>query len=425
MVSTLIVRDATLAINGSPEQRGDPREHLLHRVSDVSGMDEETMSACIEVLQSVGSSDEDVDAEVLEALTILGLAQPQVAERMGISPVSSGRRFAARKEQEGEADYAIAVLECLLQANPHQPAVERDYAAILRRQGMVKDLVERYLARANSLLKEGREAEAVGWLREVLLLDASRKDAARMIRDLRLQEAHDHRARKQRYGTLIVVLLVSLGITFVVLREKKIREEFFALPGAEAGDLVSMRARLDALQGFVDDHPIWHGSLFAVAERTDLRGDVDRLEYEESVRREEEIARLREREEEARLAVGRAKMRVSSWNMEGAMEDLNRALELTSPDWELREQVERDIEAITNYLLEHKPASEDGAEAPVEGAVTPEVEAAGENDDAAVEGPAGGETTAGENTPQVDVGGEENAGEPGEVDNGGEKEEVE
>ena len=65
MASTLIVRDATLAINGAVEARGDARDHLHFRVEEVQTMDAETLAACAEVLRSSGSG-EHVAADGVE-----------------------------------------------------------------------------------------------------------------------------------------------------------------------------------------------------------------------------------------------------------------------------------------------------------------------------------------------------------------------
>src|SRR6185436_5780591 len=70
MTTTLIVRDATLAINGAPEKRREPREHLRLRVAEVAHMEERTAEECVEVLTAVAGGD-GAEAEVLEALVIV------------------------------------------------------------------------------------------------------------------------------------------------------------------------------------------------------------------------------------------------------------------------------------------------------------------------------------------------------------------
>jgi len=353
MASTLIVRDATLAINGVPEARGDARDHLRSRVGEVGAMDAETVAACAEVLRSSGAG-ENVAADVLEAMTILGLAQPAEAERFGISPLAAGRRLAARLEQSGDPDFAMAVLEILLEAFPHQSSLERDLSALMRRQGMVNDLVHRYEDRAKRLLREGKTQEAIGWLREVLLLDGSRKDVARLVRNLRLKQTAGRRGHSTVWRKILVLLLVSLGTTFLVLREQRLRTEFQSMTPAVAGNLQSMRKRLALLEAFLDANPIWHGSLLVISERTGLRVDIDRLEQEERLKVEAAEAQLTEQIESANLLQAKARAKVDIGEFQQALEALKAAREIAPAGWEGATSVENDIQAISQYLEENR-----------------------------------------------------------------------
>lgn len=353
MASTLIVRDATLAINGAPESRGDPRDHLRHRIDEVLAMDHETLAACAEVLRSSGTG-EDTAVDILEAVTILGLAQPVIAERFGLSVLSAGRRLASRMEQSGDPDFGMAVLEILMEAFPNQTSLERDMSSLMRRQGMVNDLIHRYEDRAKRLLKDGKSHEAIGWLREVLLLDGSRKDVARLIRNLRLKQTKGTRSHRKFFRSVFLILIVSVGSTFLVLREMRLREEFRAIPAAETGNLESLRRRLSSIEAFLDANPIWHGSLFAIAERSGLRIEIDRLEQEKNLQERALQEHERELTESANLVRARARGRVESGDFAGAVEDLKLSLQLGPPNWEYRERVEKDIEAISQYLEENR-----------------------------------------------------------------------
>ena len=144
MSSTLIVRDATLAINGAPETRGDLREHLPTRLQEVSGFTPQQVDEYVEILCPSVTS-EETDPEILEALVLLGLGHPNIIPKLGISPVLAGRRLASRWERGSKVEQALALLEFLVEEHPGQRALERDLAALMRRQGMVQDLVERYL----------------------------------------------------------------------------------------------------------------------------------------------------------------------------------------------------------------------------------------------------------------------------------------
>ena len=350
MSSTLIVRDATLAINGAPEARGPLREHLEMRVEEVAALPPQVAGECCEVLRGVAGNGEDADPEVLEALTTLALAKPSEAERLGISAIASGRRLAARFEQDNRPDDAIGLLELLLESFPGSRAVERDLQAVMRRQGMVQNLVQSYLARAKALLREGKNQEAIGWMREVLLLDRSRKDVARMIRDLRLQEKGSARPTAAQGRVVLLVMALLACLAYVGLREKRLHEEFVLIPAARSGDLESMHARLSALERFASANPIWHKSLMVVAERSDLRIEVDRLQQRETLRLESEAAKARERAEAAELARERGLMRAADGNYEQSLADFRQALELAADDWEHRERVERDVAALIRHL---------------------------------------------------------------------------
>ena len=353
MAGTLIVRDATLAINGAPEARTEPETFLHERVLEAANLDHETIEDCVEVLLA-SASGEDPDPEVLEALTILGLSQPRISAPLGVSAVAHGRRLAARLERDGEVDHAIAVLEILGEHHPGHRALERDLAALMRRTGMVSNLIERYVDRAQALLKEGRTQEAIAWYREVMLLDRSRKDIARKIRDLRYQEIDEKKNKKRRRRIAVGVLVVTVVLSLGFLHEKGVYDAFQRLAGCREGDLTSMRARLDALESFVDDHPVWHGSLGVLAERSRLRVEIEHLEDE--VRLQEDAVRdeMARKIEAADLARKRAWLLARADDYEGALHELGSALELAPPDWAHRERVERDVASIEKYLEEEE-----------------------------------------------------------------------
>ena len=348
-MSTLIVRDATLAVNGAPESRGEPKVHLRTRVKDLEAFDPRAFQEFVEVLNASAVGEES-DPEVLEALLVLGLSQPQMAAHMALSPVSVGRQLAARLERLGEVEHAIAVLELLAEHHPGHRALERDLAALMRRQGLVQDLVDRYHERAQSLLKVGKTAEAIEWLREILLLDRSRKDVARMIRDLRFQEVEDRAGRQRRWKTSFAVLGVSLLGSLLVLREVEVLRTYLELAPAEEQELGSMRARLAAVEAFHTDYPIWHRSLGILSELAELRTEIDELEARALAADERHRAELQQRAEEALLAYGEGRERADGGDLQGALRAFERALNKAPGGWPQRERVLRDVEAIRKEL---------------------------------------------------------------------------
>ncbi len=342
MATTLIVRDATLAINGAPEKRGEPREHLRGRVTEVASMDPRTAEECVEILSSAANG-EHADPEVLEALVIVGLAHPALTRRLGLAPVATGRRLAARLERTGEIDRTLALLELLLHHHPRQESLERDLAAVMRRQGMVKNLVERYFERAQKLVREGRNQEAMGWLREVLALDRSRKDAARLIRDLQFRTRRRARRKLVRWRFVLGALVLSLLGSFLVLREFRVREEFRALPQAVGGNMVSIKRRLSDLEAFRGRHPVWHGVLALLTERSRLRVELDTLEERIRLEREEQERARSEQLEAAELCYRRGLPKVEDGDLTGALADFRQALELGGEEWPLFQRVSRDV----------------------------------------------------------------------------------
>ena len=351
-MTTLIVRDATLAVNGAPELRGDTREHIRNRILEVGRLDSASVAACVDVLESVAGSgtSDDADPEVLLALMLLGLAHPDQVENLGVSAVACGRRVAARHEQSGDPDSALAIIEILREERPEHAALERDYEAILRRLGMVNDLADRYFARAQHLLKQGKAEEAAGWLKEVLLLDRSRKDVARMIRDLRLEKAHAGERRKGLNRILLVALTIPVVLGGIVFREKRLSDRFAAIPAAIVGDLESVRARRDALEAFVEGTSVWHGAFAALSERSKLRIAVGTLEEEQRVAQEALESLVQERYERAEILRRRGRMNAEVGDFKTALDDFEAALLDAPEDWEHRERVERDIAAITKLL---------------------------------------------------------------------------
>ena len=233
-------------------------------------MDASTVEACLDVLRPVAEG-KGADPESLLALTTLGVAHPEICRRHGISSIAPGRRYAARQEQAGDPEAAKAVLRFLIDRFPGQKSLERDYAAVLRRQGMVQDLVERYHERAQALLKEGKTHEAIGWLQEILQIDHSRKDVARQIRDVRLKQSRSQRWSLRGLRSVLGLLTLGGCLAWLVAHEQRAAEAFNALPKVQSGDIPSLRRRLAALDEFVAANPWWYGALSVVTERTEIR----------------------------------------------------------------------------------------------------------------------------------------------------------
>jgi tetratricopeptide (TPR) repeat protein len=351
MTTTLIVRDAIFAINGAPEQRGEAREHLRTRIREVARMERRTAEECIEVLTSVARGD-GADPEALEALVVVALAVPELATRFNLAPVQTGRKLAARLERSGDIDRTVAVLEVLREAFPGQEGLERDLAQLMRRQGTVQDLVARYFERAHKLVREGRNEEAAGWLREVLQLDPTRKDAARLMRNLRFKRTSRPGRSRGSFGRLLLVLALALGLGWTGLREVRLSAEFRALPPAAGAGLGQLKRRLSDLDAFIQRNPVWLGALRAVAERTDLRVQVGLLEEKARAEREAAEQAQRERFESAELCRDRGLMAVQAGDVPGALAAFREALAYGGPDWPQFARVSKDVSDLEAHGAE-------------------------------------------------------------------------
>lgn len=350
MTTTLIVRDAILAINGAPEKRSEHREHLRARIAEVARMEPRTAEECVEALSGVADG-EGAEPDVLEALIIVALAQPDLAERLGLATVTIGRRLASRLEKLAEIERTVAVLELLQQHFPGNDSLEHDLAQLMRRQGMIQDLVDRYFGRARSLLREGRNEEAAGWLREVLQLDPSRKDAARMIRNLRFKRSGAGKSSLSSGARfLLVTLALSVGATYAVLRELRLRDEFRTLPQASEARPESIEKRLAALERFVKAHPVWHGALGVLSERSDLRVQMQVLRDRQRLAAEQEERSRVERLENASLCRARGMQLFEEGDLSGALEAFRESLRYGGETWSERENVAKDVADLEAHL---------------------------------------------------------------------------
>jgi tetratricopeptide (TPR) repeat protein len=238
------------------------------------------------------------------------------------------------------------VLEAAARAFPRDRSVSRDLAALIRRQEVARDSVQRCLDRARRLIEKGRHGEAVPWLQEVLINDPSRKDVARTIRDLRFQVVEGSQARRRRWRLAASSLVLSLLASLAVLHELRLRAEFQTLPEIRERSLASMRERLGALDEFTERHPIWHGTLLVLSERSALDVEIDRIEEAISMAQDLRGVEQTRRIEEANLLRERGRVRAEAGDYESALAELRRSLELATPDWRHRDRVEKDIQAI-------------------------------------------------------------------------------
>lgn len=289
------------------------------------------------------------DAYALEALLVLGLAHPDLLERHRISMPQEGRRLAVLLEKRGEADRAQTLLELLVARHPADRTLDHELSGVMKRSGNLDRLVERHLSRAEEAMREGNRSEAQRWLREVLALDSTRRDVARMIRDLRFEEGQIRAAWRKRLQLTAAVIVLVGAASAAVWRELTLDQAYASVPPAATGDVPAMQARLAAIDTMIEEHPLWLSMWEAGRERSRLRTEIERCESERAAR-ERKLAEERARIET--LAEGeraRARLYAEQYEFSRALDHFRNALQHAPPDWAYRAQVQRDIDAILEW----------------------------------------------------------------------------
>ena len=332
----------------------DLRTHCLHAEGAVDAKRADAFAeALLEYLDSVPDAFEE-----LEACVVLWLAHPKALSRHGERCAAESRRLAAAYERRGEVARAQALLEQLVARNPGDKGLEHELSSLMQRTGNADRLIERYLHRAEEAMREGRRPDAVRWLREVLAVDRSRRDVARMIRDLQFEESEKRRAWRRRLRAFgLVVVLVSAGMG-VMGRESWLQERYAAIPPAEENDIVGMRDRLEQIDHLIAANPLWMGAFQASSERAELRAAIAKHEsrlIQEQLAAEAEVRR---RLDEAESSYVRAREAVDEGDFAAAIGFYEHALGSAPADWSERERLQADIQAIREWMAQH-PATEE------------------------------------------------------------------
>jgi tetratricopeptide (TPR) repeat protein len=301
-------------------------------------------------------TDHSTDARAVEALIVLGLAHPDAISKHRMSMAQEGRRLAVLLEKQGETQRAQQLLEILSAQNPGDRTIDHELSGVMRRNGNLDRLTERHIQRAEEALRTGNREEAIRWLREVLSLDNSRRDVARMIRDLRFEESQRGVAWKKGFKSVTLSLLCLGTVAGVVIREQSIRRQYAELPAA-GGDVASVRRRLQAIDELVEKNVMWAGMFDASDERARLRADIERLEAErvQNERKQaEERIRILSLAESERV---QARAYAERYQFEQALIHLQAAIAAAPQDWEHRAEVQRDIEAIEAWRKNQRSGS--------------------------------------------------------------------
>jgi tetratricopeptide (TPR) repeat protein len=290
----------------------------------------------------------------LEALLILGLAHPHILEQHQVSLGAEGRRLCVLLENNGESERARGLLELLCCELPEDRQIQQDLSSSMRRSGEIDELVERCLARAEVEVEQGRLPEAIAWLQEVLLHDQSRRDVARMIRDLRYQEMANQKAAKRRNRIVLLLVVFTTTLTALGLREHKIRQEYAALPQAPSNDTEAMETRIRGIDSLISSNHFWFGMFSVVDERSALRNQRERLGARLAAEKRVENEQLYMQEARAESIRLKGIDAVSAGELTKAKGLFGDALKSAPQDWDRRERVEANIVAIERLLRERE-----------------------------------------------------------------------
>jgi len=345
----LIVSDVVSALTGTmeaPESTNDLRGQMERAAEE---FDKRTATAFGKALLDSLTEDPG-NLRQLEALLILGLAHPDVLKKNRISLAVEGRRLGILLERAGDVERAKGVLELLSSHMPDERTIDHELAGLMRRAGDTDELVARYLQRAEAFIEHGKVADAIPWLQEILLLDRTRRDVARMIRDLRYEEAARKIRSSRRNRILLVVMLAASIVTAVAFREIRAKQQFDELPTALGLEAPEVTRRLEAIQDFIAEKRFWAGYFGATAECTRLQGRLDELAAQRQARAAAAAVERQRTLEMADMTRVQAIQQVERGEIAAALETFRSCLEFDIPDWEHRERVEVDIQALVDHM---------------------------------------------------------------------------
>jgi tetratricopeptide (TPR) repeat protein len=341
--STPVVEDLVRALSGVDGDAA-PAAALAARMKHAaSRVDEITAQVAARAL--IGELCQDpLNLRRLEALLVLGMAHPALLARHGIDVRREGERLALLLEHEGRTERAAAFRETIdarFPAHQPEPAVGTPDTPVR---------VDALLREAASAVAEGRTRDALRLLQSVLTVDPTRKDVARMIRDLHYEKAQKRRHLRRAWlaASAVFVLLAATGV--VVRRERSVAAEWAHLPAAVPQDLAALEARHAAVDDLLERRGAWLGMASAVRERNELERHIQQARTRLAEDAARVVEELRERRAQAELLRDQARLAAERGDYTQARSSYSRALEIADADWEHRDRTERDTAAITAWL---------------------------------------------------------------------------
>lgn len=341
----LIVEDVISAIYaGSVE--GGPNGNLQSQIKRVAVELSRRKASQFTKRLLDGLSENPEELVQLEALVVLGFAHPEVMRKHHIALATEGRRLGVLLEKAGRPERAKEIFEVLCSMAPTERTLELELAGVMRRSGQTKELIDRYMERAQQHMQRGEKDLALPWLQEVLALDRTRTDVTALIREVR----HDqhHKITSKRSNRRFVLAFAVFAGLFGALgyREWNIQKQYTAVPQANLANLVSIEERSMALSTLRDEQKLWLGRYRVDSEiqsLADQKAKILQKVAEEVESQQREMAEKLQMAEDWRLQ-GLEAVDRSDWTK--ARECFEKALAVAPPAWKHRAALLTDVEAL-------------------------------------------------------------------------------
>ncbi len=341
------------AIRGPQSRSFTSIEFFGGRVDDCAGLGESIVARYFDTL--LDELTERSHADLLEALCLLCLGQPDEARARQIDVVELLLRTAGTLERGHEVGRAHALLSVGWQRMDQPAALLRAMEHFRVRQRRQTRHIADLLAKADLLWKRSEIKRAEEAFAEVLEIDPRHEMALGMVRSIRARRSEARRVWRQRFGLLVGAGAAALVISLALSYEGKARDAYRALPAANPDQLLSVTERLGSLETFMERYPVWIGSFQAVEERAQLRVQERLLERRQVAEAERHSRQSTSRLREAEFAYRDGRRLVEIHELEAAAEQFRIALEMGSDEWTRSERARADLEAIEALLQNEDP----------------------------------------------------------------------
>lgn len=352
------------AVLGGAGSGGASDETLVDAYRRVSGFARPLLDEYHEALVAAFAAGHE-STELAETAVLLGMADPQVAERRGLDVLGYGLWAARTHQVDGRLERAVEICDLVAQGgflSSELTAIQGECARIERARRRRRD---QELLNARRAIATDQHDLARQHLGRALEVDPSCREASLLLEQLLAGEVEQVQVGSRVRVAFFAMLALSLPIGAVSMAHVRASKQYEAFDRPVPTDLFAIERRIHELESFGEEHPLWWGR-DRLSEEIHQLGDArDAIE-----------AQLRERNEAAELerqtAMARvdevyldARTYIESGRPEVALALLEETLADGVPSARVRSRLRRDIAAIRELLAE---GTEEGDAASSEGA---------------------------------------------------------